>query len=148
MIHVRGCCGADSKPSASGTVRVPPVIQGMASFAHATRVSQPHLPTARASCETPKRHLRPSLRGTGCAPHPSLPSLSYYGVLLRSYRVSWNRLVQTLVNAYLAFEAWFQHPCAFASIISGACPEVHALDGYVKVATGQVSLERFRLARK
>lgn len=56
--------------------------------------------------------------------------------------------MRTVMESYFAFEACCQHPYAFTSFIYGHYPEILAMDGCEKVATDQVSLQQFGIARE
>lgn len=62
--------------------------------------------------------------------------------------VSVERLVKTLLELYLAFEALTDHPYEFSSIVDGFFPLLTSCDGCNKVATDNMSVEKFLAQRK
>lgn len=57
-------------------------------------------------------------------------------------------LSRTLLEAYLAFEALTDHPYEFSSIAAGYFPLITSCDGCNKLATNNMTLERFLAQRE
>lgn len=69
-------------------------------------------------------------------------------VSLHTRAVNNDYLVKLLLQAYLAFEALTDHPYAFSSIVHGFFPLLTSCDGCNKLATNNMTLEKFLAQRQ
>lgn len=68
-------------------------------------------------------------------------------VLFVSRSVENDSLVKSLLEVYLAFEAFTDHPYEFSGIVHGFFPLLTSCDGCNKLATNNMTLEKFLAQR-